>query len=365
MTNENLMKKAIKLALKGTGKVSPNPRVGALIVKDNMIIAEGYHQTFGGNHAEIEAINNAKGTDLEGATMVVNLEPCSHEGKTPPCVDAIIEKKFAKILIGSKDPNPLVSGLGKEKLIENGIEVIDGIIEEECNWINRSFFKFIQTGRPYITIKVGQSLNGSIATAKGESKWITSEESRRRSHALRAENDAVLIGKRTASVDSPELTVRDVPGRNPKRIILDTNLSLPLGINTFKDTLRNNTYVICKPSVSKSRKADTLTVAGLNIIPVDTDNGGKIDLNKALEILGKKFSIASILIEGGAAIFSSFIQAGLADELHLFIAPMIIGGGINAFNGINLLSLKDAPKFITKAVSKSGDDLHYIAIAQK
>jgi diaminohydroxyphosphoribosylaminopyrimidine deaminase/5-amino-6-(5-phosphoribosylamino)uracil reductase len=362
MTNDELMKRALRLALKGTGKVNPNPRVGAVIVKNDLIVAEGYHKEFGGPHAEINAIRNAKNVDLEGSTIVINLEPCSHQGKTPPCVDAIIEKKFAKVVIGSFDPNPLVAGTGINKLISNGIEVVTGVREDECNWINRHFFKYILTGLPYVTLKVGQSINGAIATSKGESKWITGEQSRKRVHALRAENDAVLIGKRTASVDNPQLNVREVPGRSPKRIILDTNLSLPLGINTFKDALRNNTFVICKPSVANSRKADTLTVAGISIIPIDTDTSGKIDLVQALDVLAKKFVVSSLMVEGGASIFSSFLNQGLVDELHVFIAPIIIGGGINAFGAVNLLSLGEAPRFKAKAVSKSGEDLHYIAV---
>ncbi len=362
MTDKEAMKRALELALRGSGYVSPNPRVGAVILKEGKIISEGYHKKFGGPHGEVEAVNNAAGIDLEGATMVVNLEPCSHVGKTPACAPMLAEKKFARVVVGMQDPNPLVAGKGIEMLRDAGIEVVTGVLEEDCKWVNRFFIKHITTGIPYVIVKVAQSIDGCIATFGGDSKWITSEESRRRVHKLRAELDAVLVGRKTAEKDNPELTVRFVKGRDPKRIILDSNLSLPLGLKVFTDDNRKNTIICCKKEALESGKAKNLKIGGMNLFPFSTDEKGETDLKETLIALSKEYNIASILVEGGAKVYSSFAGSGLIDELHLFTAPIIIGNGISSFNSFHSFFVKDATQFRIKAMMKSDVDFQVIAV---
>ncbi len=362
MNDEQIMLEALKLSLRGSGYVNPNPRVGAVIVSDGEIIGRGWHREFGAPHAEVEAINNAGRDSFEGATLFTNLEPCSFEGKTPPCASLIAEKKFSKVVIGMIDPNPEVSGKGVEILEESGIEVVQGVLEDECQWVNRFFVKFISTGLPYVMVKAAQSLDGCIATARGESKWISGEESRNRTQAMRAEVDAVLVGKHTVSIDRPGLTVRDVKGRSPKRIIFDSNLSLPLGISPLEESDRSNTIICCNKVSHNSRKAETLGVAGITVLPVPCNENGKIEISSALLELSEKCGITSIMVEGGAEIFSSFAEAGVIDELHLFIAPIVMGKGQSTFGQLDTGSLKSALKYDIKSFTRSGDDIHLVMI---
>ena len=358
---EKIMLRAIELAQNGNGKVAPNPRVGAVIIKDGNIIAEGWHHEFGGKHAEVDAIKNAKGFDLEGAEMYVNLEPCVHTGKTPPCTTMLIEKKFSKIVIGLEDPNPLVSGKGIQVLRENGIEVVTGVCKEEATWVNRFFIKHITTGFPYIILKVAQSINGNIATKYGQSQWITCPNSRKRSHKIRSEVDAIIIGNKTAMADDPSLTVREVEGVNPKRIIFDTHLSTPLSAGLFLDSFRENTIVCCDYEAAKTRKAENLQLVGVNILPImKKDKKACLEIENTLQSLSNEYNISSVMVEGGASIFSSFMNTSFVDELHIFIAPMIIGSGLNAFDYFTTNSLKNANRFSVKESSKSGDDIHIV-----
>nr|MDA3842995.1 bifunctional diaminohydroxyphosphoribosylaminopyrimidine deaminase/5-amino-6-(5-phosphoribosylamino)uracil reductase RibD [Candidatus Kapabacteria bacterium] len=303
MTTElEAMKLALKLAQKGSGYVSPNPRVGAVLLKDGKIIGQGWHAKYGEAHAEVTAINNASDIDLTGATMVVTLEPCSHYGKTPPCAELIITKKISRVVIGMKDPHTKVAGRGIEMLEKAGIEVVVGLLEEECKWINRFFIKHINSGIPYIVAKVAQSLDACVAAANGQSKWITCDESRREVHSMRAELDAVLIGKGTAEADQPSLTVRDVEGRNPQRIIFDSKLSLSLSCSVFSDEGRNRTTVCCKPEFEHTPKVGELRKANVKIVPF-VMNGNKIDLKATLKQLGVILNLSKILLEGGCDIF--------------------------------------------------------------
>lgn len=360
LNEQQAMRRVIELALKGNGHVSPNPRVGAVIIENGAIIAEGWHTEYGAPHAEVEAVRNSGRETFEDCTLVVNLEPCSHFGKTPPCADMIIEKKFSRVVIGMIDPNPEVSGLGIQKLEEAGIEVVIGVLEDECRWINRFFVKHITTGLPYVMLKFGQSIDGCIATERGESKWITCEESRRRVHLLRTEVDAVIIGKKTALADNPHLTVRDIDGRDPKRIVFDTDLSLPLSLNVFKENSRQNTFICCNPKAITTRKADNLRLAGLKLIPVDINEQGVLNIASALYSFTEN-GISSVMVEGGAKILSSFAKSQMIDEMHIFIAPKIMGNGIHSFGNFNINYLKEALNFKIRAVSKSGDDIHTIS----
>ncbi|MEO8400117.1 MAG: bifunctional diaminohydroxyphosphoribosylaminopyrimidine deaminase/5-amino-6-(5-phosphoribosylamino)uracil reductase RibD, partial [Ignavibacteriaceae bacterium] len=247
MTDESYIKLAIEIAKKGMGNVSPNPLVGCVIIKNDRIIGAGYHQKFGESHAEINAINNSK-ENLEGSTLYINLEPCSHYGKTPPCVDKILEAKIKKVVIGTLDMNPLVSGNGVKKLKSVGIDVKVGVLENECINLNKFFFKFITKKTPYVTLKAAQTLDGKIADKSGESKWISSLSSRRFVHEFRSKYDAVLVGTKTIIKDNPSLTVRLIEGRNPKRIIIDTDLSLKNSLKIFKDNKDKNLLVITSKS---------------------------------------------------------------------------------------------------------------------
>ncbi|MES2765861.1 MAG: bifunctional diaminohydroxyphosphoribosylaminopyrimidine deaminase/5-amino-6-(5-phosphoribosylamino)uracil reductase RibD [Bacteroidota bacterium] len=363
MTDDQYMKRAISLALRGTGNVAPNPRVGCVIVKNGEVIGEGWHERYGEAHAEVAAFKNAT-EDVRGATLYVTLEPCSHEGKTPPCAPLIVEKGIAEVVVGMLDPNPLVSGAGIQVLQNAGIHVRTEVLKEECAWVNRFFVKNITQKTPYVVLKTAQSLDGCIATMRGESQWITGEESRRRTHLLRAELDAVLIGKNTALLDNPSLTVRHTKGRNPKRIILDTNLSLPLGLKIFTDNDRAQTIVFCSEEAAKSRKAETLKVAGIQLETAITENGTLV-LKDVLKKLSENYKISSVLVEGGAGIFSNFLKENLADELHIFTAPILIGNGQHAFGNLATDVLKNAKRFDVKAVLKSGEDIQTILVRRE
>lgn len=362
MTDEQAMQEALKLALRGTGKVSPNPRVGAVILKEGEIIGSGWHEEFGRPHAEVNAINSSEFENFEECTLVITMEPCTHFGKTPPCADLIIDKKFARVVIGMEDPNPIVKGKGIEKLKEAGVDVVSGVLEEECKWMNRTFTKYVTENTPYIVLKAAQSLDGCIATSGGESKWISSEESRKRVHILRAGLDAVLVGKTTVLADNPELTVRHIKGRDPRRVILDSNLSLPPDINVLKDDGRERTIICCSEEQVNTSKADTLKSEGINILSVETNEQGHIILRSMLKKLNEDFGIASILVEGGSSVFSSFLAEGLVDELQLFIAPKIIGNGLQVFGDYKIDFMNDASQFDIKGVSKCGGDIHIIAL---
>ncbi len=364
MTDEHAMRRALELALRGTGRVSPNPRVGCVIVKEGRIVAEGWHAAYGAPHAEIMALEQA-GQEARGATLVVTLEPCVHEGKTPPCVPRILASGVARVVIGMLDPNPLVAGKGVEQLRQAGVEVRIGVLERECWWLNRYFAKHIVSGMPYVVGKVAQSLDGCIALPNGESRWITGEESRRRVHALRTELDAVLVGKNTVFRDNPHLTVRAVPGRQPWRVVLDTQLQLPMMSFVFADEYRERTILCTSPAALQTRKAETLRHSGVQLLEVPIDEEGHLHLPTVFRRLSEQFQIASVLVEGGAAVLSSCLRHRLLDELHVFIAPLVIGRGRHPFEGWAVESLEQAWRFSVQAVLHSGDDIHVILLREQ
>lgn len=356
------MQKALELAYRGTGYVSPNPRVGALIVdENNNIIAEGWHKFYGGPHAEVEAINQANLPSYENHTMIVTMEPCNFYGKTPPCTDLIIEKKFSRVVIGALDPNPRVNGQGVEKLRSAGIEVITGVLEEECQYINRYFAKFINNKIPYVILKVAQTIDGNIALKNGQSKWITCEESRTKVQELRSDIDAILVGKNTVLMDNPFLTVRDFDAPNPKKVILDADLSLPLDLNIFKNPERENTILFCSKQSSKSRKANTLSLAGIKIEPITNNEFGFLNLNEVLSLLSEKYKVASIIVEGGSQVFTSFVKEKLVDEFHIFVAPKILGAGLQSFGHLIIPAVNKAAELEITNIEKVGTDFHITA----
>jgi diaminohydroxyphosphoribosylaminopyrimidine deaminase/5-amino-6-(5-phosphoribosylamino)uracil reductase len=359
MTNQDAMRLAIELAKKGTGYVSPNPLVGAVILKDGCILSTGYHQNYGNIHAEKAAINNCSDADLIGSDIVVNLEPCSHTGKQPPCSDLLIEKKIKSVVIGMSDPNPLVSGNGIMKLRQAGIDVTTSMLEEECKWLNRFFSKHISSGMPYVIAKAAISLNGCIAYEDGNSKWISSEESRSTVHQLRHETDAVMIGKHTALIDNPELTVRLITGRNPYRIVFDNNLELPLNLKLFNDDNKAKTIIICSEQSASKDKYKILTDSGVQTLIRKTSD----KLEDTFRELYSRFSIGSILVEGGSILHNALLANNMIDEIQLFVAPKIIANGLASFMG-NFTSKKAINENAFKVIANkmSGPDIHLILV---
>ncbi|MCP4727228.1 MAG: bifunctional diaminohydroxyphosphoribosylaminopyrimidine deaminase/5-amino-6-(5-phosphoribosylamino)uracil reductase RibD [bacterium] len=324
MTDDvKFMKAALRLAARGKGRVSPNPLVGAVIVKNGTIIGSGYHQRFGGNHAEINALSDA-GNRASGAALFCNLEPCSHHGKTPPCVESIIKSGVKEVVIGMGDPNPLVNGRGIKILKDNGITVKTGVLEKESIDLNAAFIKFITKKIPYVTVKMAQTIDGKIAAGAGLRTQISGEKARKYVHRLRTEYDAVLVGKNTAAVDDPLLTPRLVKGRTPKRYILDTNLELSGDLKIFNTVDKGKVCIVT--SSDNDDKRDMLISRGVDVITVPRDNTGKTYLSEFLKVLGGE-GISSVLVEGGAGLFSSMIKQKLIDNVIIILSPLFFGSG--------------------------------------
>jgi len=356
LADESYIQLTIEIAKKGEGSVSPNPLVGCVITKENRIIGAGYHQKFGEEHAEINAINSAT-ESLEGATLYVNLEPCSHQGKTPPCVDRIIEEKIKRVVIGTLDVNPLVSGNGVRKLKRAGIDVKVGVLEKECLELNKFFFKNIVKKIPYITLKAAQTLDGMIADKNHFSEWISSEASRKYVHTLRSKYDAVLIGANTAKIDDPKLTVRMVEGRNPYRIVLDSGLKLNPDLKLFRlNDDKKTILVTTTENQSKKNKIQKFEKHKVDLIFVKKNKNSRIDLLSLLKKLSKR-GISSLLVEGGSKTFSSFIKQDLFDDIFLFVTPKILGDGIKTFSELSYKNLKSAMKLRIIKSDLIGDDI--------
>lgn len=356
-TDEKFMRQALALARKGMGRVSPNPMVGSVIVKAGKIIGEGWHGAYGGNHAEVEALNNisvgkSKNTSgARGSTLYVTLEPCSHFGKTPPCVDRILEAGVSRVVIGTKDPNPVVSGRSIRKLKARGIETEVGTLEKECRELNEKFFKFMLEGSPFVTLKIAQTLDGRIAAASGDSKWISSPASRKLAHKERSLHDAVMVGIGTVVQDNPELTVRLVRGRNPLRIVLDSKLRIPLESAILKNQGSAATMVACCRGYDKAKFA-RLREMGIEVVAAGNE---MVDLRELLSLLAKR-NISSVLVEGGSGLYTSFLKENLADRVLAIIAPVITGRGIEAFGDLGTLRIRDAKKLeIRKILRREAD----------
>ncbi|MTI55422.1 bifunctional diaminohydroxyphosphoribosylaminopyrimidine deaminase/5-amino-6-(5-phosphoribosylamino)uracil reductase RibD [Geosporobacter ferrireducens] len=318
------MYRALALAKLGTGYTNPNPLVGAVIVKNDSIIGEGYHRLYGGPHAEINAFSNAT-ESVGGATMYVTLEPCSHYGKTPPCAEAIVKKGIKKVIIAMKDPNPLVAGKGIQILKDAGIEVITGILEHQAKKLNEVFIKHITTGLPFCVLKTAMTLDGKIAAATGESKWITDETSRKYVHLLRHQYPTIMVGIGTVLADDPLLTTRleGMQGRNPVRIVLDTHGKIPLESNILKCDTHKKT-IVAVTELADSKKIKSIEAAGAGVLMAPVKNN-QVNLNYVMEWLGKnKFD--SVLLEGGSTLNYTALQEGIVDKIITFIAPKILGG---------------------------------------
>jgi len=315
------MDKALELAKKGIGKVNPNPLVGAIIVKDGETIGEGYHECYGEAHAERNAVKNAI-KSVEGSTIYVTLEPCAHYGKTPPCVDLIIEKKFKKVVIGMLDPNEKVAGKSIEKLKQHGIEVVIGVKEEECKKMNEIFIKYITSKIPFVILKSGMSLDGKIATYSGESKWITSKESREDSQNLRNRLNSIMVGVNTVITDDPELTCRINNDKNLIRIVVDTNLRIPLDSKVVKNNDKQT--IVATTLSSDGNKKKALRDLGVKVIEV-SEKDNRVNLKELVKKIGQE-GIDSILIEGGGTLNFSALEENIVDKVIFYIAPKILGG---------------------------------------
>lgn len=324
MTDTEYMKIALELAKKGCGKTSPNPMVGAVIVKNGEIIGKGYHEKYGELHAERNAFADCTASP-EGGTIYVTLEPCCHYGKTPPCTEAILENKIARVVIGSVDPNPLVGGKGIKILREHGIAVESGILKDECDRLNRVFFHYISCGTPYVVLKYAMTMDGKIATYTGASKWITGENARKRVHLDRNRYSAVMVGVNTVLKDDPQLTCRIDGGKNPIRIVCDTGLRTPLNSELAKTAAEIRTVIATACEDKEKRKAYTDLGFELLTVPVKDKH---VDL-KALMLKLGEMKIDSVFIEGGGELNWSALRAGIVNHVQCYIAPKIFGG-INA-----------------------------------
>lgn len=356
-TDLEYMKLALEQAQLGRGKVSPNPLVGCVIVKEDKVIATGYHREFGEPHAEVEAISKVDG-DLKGCTVYVTLEPCTHHGKTPPCADLLIEKRPDRVVIAIEDPNPIVKGNGVSALEGNGIETIVGILEEEAQKLNRVFITNMNEKRPFITAKFAMTMDGFMAQRDHESKWISCEESRTDVHKFRSEVDAILVGSGTVRQDNPMLNVRLVDGRNPKRIVLASHLQLPLNSHILKDdNARENTIIYCTNEAQNIKLVDQLRGEGLNVKSISKNSKGKVDVRIALSDLLKEFHIGHIMLEGGAKLFSELYALDMIDEIITYQSPKILGSGLSPFEYIKPLHLSDDSRFQLSRTEVIGTDI--------
>lgn len=349
------MKRAIELAERGLGFVNPNPMVGAVLVKDERVIGEGYHEQYGGPHAEVNAINNAT-ENVAGATMYVTLEPCSHYGKTPPCVNAILEHQIKKVVIGMTDPNPLVAGRGIELLKAKGVEVVTGVLREEATKLNEIFIKYITTEFPFVIMKFAMTLDGKIATVTGDSKWITSELSRKFVHDLRHQVACIMVGIGTVEKDNPYLTVRNTIGRDPVRIIVDTKarISLEANVLNLDSTVKT---IIATTKLATTDKLKAIQEKGADIIMTPLKNN-QVDLTFLMKEI-KKLGLDSVLLEGGSSLNYSALEEKLIDKVLAFIAPKMLGGSSakTPVGGQGIMTMDQAFKLEQLEILKLGDDL--------
>lgn len=327
MAEEQFMKRAIELAKQGVGWTAPNPLVGAVVVKNGRVIGEGYHRKYGELHAERNALA-ACTEDPAGATLYVTLEPCCHYGKTPPCTEIIIEKKIAKVVIGSRDPNPKVAGKGARILREHGIEVVEDYMREACDALNPVFFHYITTKTPYVVLKFAMTLDGKIATRTGASKWITGEAARNHVHQLRGRYAGILAGIGTVLADDPMLNCRIDGAHQPLRIILDSHLRIPMGSRLVRSAKEYPLLIVCNESTRDreegASRIQKLEEAGAKVWTLPEKNGHP-DLNVLMQRLGEE-KIDSVLIEGGGTVNEAALKAHIVHHVYAYIAPKIFGG---------------------------------------
>ncbi len=365
MDDEKYMRLALRLAIKAKGKTSPNPLVGAVIVKDNRIIGQGYHKKAGEPHAEINALNMA-GRRARGATLYLSLEPCAHFGRTPPCTKRIISFGIKKVVAAMVDPNPLNCGRGVKELRKAKVKVKVGVLEKEAGKINESYIKYITTKKPFVILKTAMSLDGKIATKTGDSKWITNEKSREYVHKLRSEVDAILVGIETVLKDDPLLTVRSSAFRRnlakrglgvrsqPVRIVVDSRVRIPLGARVLNQEAPT---IVATTKFASKRKIEALKKKGIKVLVIK-ERDKKVNLKELLKRLGE-LEITSLLVEGGGRINASFLENDLVDKVLFFIAPKIIGGekALTPVEGEGIERIKDAIKLKNISIKRFGEDM--------
>jgi len=352
--DERWMRRALHLAEKGRGRTSPNPLVGAVLVKDGQIIGEGYHTKAGESHAEIVALGKA-GDKARGATLYLNLEPCTHYGKTPPCAPAVIEAGVSRVVVGMEDPNPRVTGKGVASLMEAGLDVKMGILERECRKLNEAFCKYISHQVPFVILKVAATLDGKVATRNGESKWITGEVSRRFVHRIRDQVDGVIVGIRTVLKDDPMLTARIKGGKDPFRIVLDSRLRIPENSKMIEAS--PSKAIIATTEIAPQRKIESLEKKGVRVL-IFGSKMGKVDLKACLSKLGE-MGMMSLLVEGGSQVSGSFLDEGLVDKILLFFSPKLIGDSLapGIFGGEGTHQLRDAFSITELKIRRMGEDI--------
>ncbi len=352
------MRLALRQARKGLGRTSPNPCVGAVVVQGDTVISRGYHKKAGTPHAEIHALRKA-GEQARGATIYVTLEPCNHTGRTPPCSRAVAAAGIKRVVVGMEDPNPLMRGSGSRYLQEQGVEVVSGVLEEECRELNLPFIKHITSGLPFVVMKAGISLDGKISYQQGRPGWMTGESSSRKVHGLRNSLDAILVGRETVAIDNPSLTTRlpGKQGRDPVRVILDSRLQLSLESKILHLNSPAPTILFCSQSVDEEKKARLRAMENVLVHTVDCDKDGGLDLSAVLADLGK-MGICSLLVEGGASVHGSFLKKGLVDRVFLFMAPLFAGSsGTPLVSGFPVEDREQALSLKNVLYRRCGNDL--------
>ncbi len=356
---------ALRLARRGAGHTSPNPMVGAVVVRKGVIVGRGFHRRVGGPHAEVEALVDA-GAAARDATLYVTLEPCNHQGRTPPCTQAVLAAGIGRVVIASLDPNPRVTGGGAEFLRQQGVTVETGLLEAEARKLNEAFFKAITTGLPWVIAKVAATLDGKIATRTGDARWITGEAARAWVHRLRHQVDAILVGRGTVAADDPQLTTRLPRGRgqDPIRIILDSTLSLPVTARVFRNDSPAPTWIACTPPAPVARR-EALQAGGAEVLVIPGGDHG-VHLPELLRVLGGR-QVQSLLVEGGAEVFWNFFSQGLVDKAHFCFAPKLVGGGHapGILGGEGVALMRDALSLQGLTVRRLGEDLLVSAYPQK
>lgn len=356
MTNQDYMKRALELAKKAMGYTSPNPMVGCVVVKDGRIVTEGYHERCGEYHAERNALTKCS-EDLTGATMYVTLEPCCHQGKTPPCTDIILERGIGKVYVGSMDPNPKVAGKGVQMLREAGVTVVEDFMREECDQLNPVFFHYITTKTPYVVMKYAMTLDGKIATKTGASKWITGEAARKEVQHMRHQYMGIMAGIGTVLADDPMLNVRVEGWKSPVRIVCDSKLRIPPGSQIVKSAEKYRTIVAYAEQKNAKEKIKILHTMGVETIYCP-DEKNQIDLKKLMADLGNR-GIDSILLEGGGTLNDSALRAGIVKEVQAFVAPKLFGGvaGKTPVEGIGVELPSEAVELKYTDICQIGEDI--------
>ncbi|MGM0577481.1 MAG: bifunctional diaminohydroxyphosphoribosylaminopyrimidine deaminase/5-amino-6-(5-phosphoribosylamino)uracil reductase RibD [Myxococcota bacterium] len=358
------MERALDLARRGRGTTSPNPMVGAVVVRDGVCVGEGFHVRAGGPHAEVHALREA-GADARGADMYVTLEPCNHRGRTGPCTEAILRAGVARVILGAGDPNPQVCGSGVARLREGGVEVITGVLAEECHALNEIFEHWITTGRPLVVLKLAATLDGRIAARTGASRWITGPEARREVHRMRARLDAVMVGSGTALADDPRLTARgvdDEAGGDPLRIVVDSGLAVPTTARLFEGAGAPGVLVAtARPDDDPG--AEVRRSLGAEVWSLPSPDG-RVDVTALIDRLGARIPrpVTSVLVEGGSGLATALLRAGRVDRLITFLAPRLMGSdGVPAVGSLGVDTPDEAPGFVVDRVRRVGADVEIVA----